>query len=876
MTTASNISKSGSSRKGRAPRKDKALLFSLGDVPTSIRACLGRSAKGFPKDPQEYASLHDFAQAINEARNVVKPPISIDKADYKAAKEKGAWIMNAIDESVAWVEDDNGEHWSRKKGSVTECTFLKFDVDRARYRTYDNVKRFLKDHGIAFAMYRTTGDGLKIKGGTDGECFRIFLPCNNVAADVAEAVTAYLRTQFAERFTGCEWDASADQPTRVMYLPAKGVAVDTSEDGAPGINAADMFKANNLTLIKTSAAGLERGIADAGYFRPFVDWCLDNVEGAIEVDVKQPDGTTQQALQMPGQQPHKYSDGADGGDGWRFYYPSGQFAMLVFKSLHENTEPSATFKVQDAVNVLCKEYDTDEPAELYAQAKREALIGEPLTRDCSTADEDSEDDEQDAKEGNVDWKGDRYGLITGEKARALMENDFKQLEEINRNYAMVTVGGKVMIALSQRGDFGDRVEFMPVKDLAARLGGCGTIYGWKKEDGKVKAASPINVATAWLNWSRMRRYDDGVTFAPGEGDQGTRLNLWQGYAVRARTGDVSLWLDHLDKVICNGDEVNARYLLQYLAHMVQRPQEKPSVSVTLRTEGKGAGKDLFLKPLLTMFGNHAILLNDTNQVTGRFNAVLEGKILITLNEAQIHSHSQLQKFKTVVSEPTAPIERKGVDIMQIRNFARLISTTNHEDAIKVEKGERRQFMLACSEEYAVKEGDARQERKRKAYFDPLVKWTQNGGASHLLKYLQSVDISDFNPFTCPATAELNDAILLNMDPFECWLVDIAYNHRVISSDGVHDAVKKHGDDGQHRFYVDKLAAHYLTRLPKGVSVQNVATKIGKVVSKMGFSTKRDSISGGGKSARYFVTNIDTLRERIARYVGQDVDKLFND
>lgn len=871
MTTASNTSRSGSSRKGRAPRKDKALLFSLGEVPTCIRACLGRAFNDSPKDPQEFASVRDFAQVIKDRSNVTKPPLTIDKVAYKAAKEKGVWIMNAIDESVALIEDDNGERWSRKKGAVTECTFLKFDVDRARYRTYDNVRRFLKDHGIAFVMYRTTGDGLKIKGGIDGECFRVFLPCDTVAADVAEAVTAYLRGKFEERFTGCEWDASADQPTRIMYLPAKGVNVDTSDDGAPGINAADIFKANDLTLIKSSSAGLERGIADAGYFRPFVDWCLTNVEGAIEVDVRQPDGTTQQALQMPGQQPDKYSDGADGGDGWRFYYPSGQFSMLVFKSLHENTEPSATFKVQDAVNVLCSVYGTNEPAELYVEAKRAALIGEPLEKDCSSTDADSDVDSDDAKTVMIDWYGDRYGLITGEKSRALTEGDFKQLEEINEHYAMVTVGGKVMIALSQRGDFGDRVEFMPVKDLPVRLGGCGTVYGWKKEDGKVKAASPINVATAWLNWSRMRRFDDGVTFAPGEGDQGTRLNLWQGYAVRPRAGDVSLWLNHLEKVICNGDKDNARYLLQYLAHMVQRPQEKPSVSVTLRTEGKGAGKDLFLKPLLTMFGNHAILLNDTNQVTGRFNAVLEGKILITLNEAQIHSHSQLQKFKTVVSEPTAPIERKGVDIMQIRNFARLISTTNHEDAIKVEKGERRQFMLACSEEYAVKEGDERQESKRKAYFDPLVEWTRNGGASRLLKYLQEVDISDFNPFTCPATDELNDAILLNMDPFESWLVDIADNHRTISSDGVHDAVKKHGDDGQYRFYVNKLAEHFATRLPKTESDRKVQTKVGMALSKMGFTTKRDS----GNAPRYFVTSIDALREKVAKYVGQDVDKLFN-
>lgn len=837
--------------------------------PDTLRASFGKGKKGAPQDPENFETLAEMADAIKKRAAVKLMDPTITAEEYTKAKDRGPWLMRAIDEAKAYNEETRG--WHRRKGAVTECDWLMFDADKFPYGTAARVRARLKEEGIAFIMYATTGHGLEIKGGMmHGECFRLVIPCLTVAGEIAEAVSAAIRDELAGIFGGGVWDDATDQPTRLIYLPPINGKIWTQAGRT--LDAAALFKGEALTLTKTTGAGLKRGEADAGPFSGFVDWCLANCDGAILI--QKPDGRV--ALQMPGQQPDKYSGGEDGGDGWNFYLPSGDFSMLVFHSLHELTEPEKTFKIQDAVNVLARRYGS-EPAHLYSEAVAYALSGESSVSDCSKP-EEIQDQEVEAPTG-VDWKGEHFGLITGSGARALMPNDFDALNEISNNYALVTVGGKVLVAFSQKGDFGDQVEFLRPLDFKARMGGCGTIYGWKKVKGKLVAANPIDTATAWLNWSRLRRYNDGVTFAPGEGDQGSRLNLWQGYAVRAKHGDVSVWLEHLERVICNGDKANARYLLQYLAHMVQRPQEKPSVSVTLRTEGKGAGKDLFLKPLLTMFGRHAILLNDTNQVTGRFNAVLEGKILITLNEARIHSEDQLQKFKTVISEPTAPIERKGVDIMNVRNFARLISTTNHDDAIKVEKGERRQFMLACSEEFAHREGDIEHDAVREAYFGPLAKFAQGKGPAYLLDYLQNVDLSGFNPHKAPATAELSHALALNMAPFDAWLVEVAQNPRVMKDDGFTDAVSAPNDKGEVKFLVDSVARHYIKRFQpferKPITLKGAQTKIGLVLNKARIATHRDSLTDGGKSARYFWITPDRFREKIACYLGQPVESLFD-
>lgn len=842
-------------------------LYGTERKPDALRASFGKGKKGTPQDPENFETLAEMADAIKKraAVNLMDPTITAE--EYTKAKDRGPWLMRAIDEAKAYNEETRG--WHRRKGAVTDCDFLMFDADKFPYGTAAKVRARLKEEGIAFIMYATTGHGLEIKGGMmHGECFRILIPCLTVAGEIAEAVSAAIRDELADAFGAGVWDAATDQPTRLIYLPPINGKIWTQEGRT--LDAAALFKGEALTLTKTTGAGLKRGEANAGPFSGFINWCLDNCEGAQLVEKSE----GEIHLQMVPCGPFEYSTDLNP-DGWSFLLPSGGFSMLVFHTLHSS---DAHFKTADAVDAIAKHYRNEEPTRLYNEGKIGALTGEPSAIDCSSQEEAQTEDEESIDESPIDWTGERFGQITGSVSRAIMESDFNALNAVSKHYSLVTVGGKVLVAFSQKGDFGDQVEFLRPQDFTTRMGGTGTIYGWKKVKGKATACTPIGIATAWLNWSRLRRYDDGVTFAPGKGEQGSRLNLWQGFAVKPKRGDVSVWVEHLERVICNGDKANARYLLQYLAHMVQHPEEKPSVSVTLRTEGKGAGKDLFLKPLLTAFGRHAILLNDTNQVTGRFNAVLEGKILITLNEARIHSEDQLQKFKTVISEPTAPIERKGVDIMNVRNFARLISTTNHDDAIKVEKGERRQFMLACSEEFVTRENDTAHDKKRKAYFDPLVKFVQGKGPSYLLDYLQGVDLSDFDPHKAPATAELAHALALNMAPFDAWLLEVAQNPRIMKDDGFTDAVSAPNDKGEVKFHVDSLSRHYIKRFQpferKPITLKSAQTKIGLVLTKARIAAHRDSLTGGGKSARYFWITPDRFREKIAGYLGQTVEILF--
>ena len=59
------------------------------------------------------------------------------------------------------------------------------------------------------------------------------------------------------------------------------------------------------------------------------------------------------------------------------------------------------------------------------------------------------------------------------------------------------------------------------------------------------------------------------------------LNLWRPHAVLPVPGCFALIEQFLFEIICDGDYGNDNYLRNYLAHMLQKPEEKPMVAIIL-------------------------------------------------------------------------------------------------------------------------------------------------------------------------------------------------------------------------------------------------------------------------------------------------------
>src|SRR5690606_19872102 len=106
---------------------------------------------------------------------------------------------------------------------------------------------------------------------------------------------------------------------------------------------------------------------------------------------------------------------------------------------------------------------------------------------------------------------------------------------------------------------------------------------------------------AWMQ-SRDRRHYDSIVFAPGTNNP-RQYNMWRGFSVEPKEGDVSLFWDFMQDVICDGDASLFQYVKAFFAHMVQRPWELPEVALVLQGD-QGTGKSYFVKQMGELLADH--------------------------------------------------------------------------------------------------------------------------------------------------------------------------------------------------------------------------------------------------------------------------------
>ncbi|WFQ78084.1 DUF5906 domain-containing protein (plasmid) [Xenorhabdus sp. SF857] len=210
-----------------------------------------------------------------------------------------------------------------------------------------------------------------------------------------------------------------------------------------------------------------------------------------------------------------------------------------------------------------------------------------------------------------------------------------------------------------------------------------------------------NIADLWLESPLSNFCDKGITFVPIDNKfVNGRLNAYFGYGVNPQNctdNDIQPYLDHIFNIICDKDNISYEYLLNWMSHLVQKPEEKPEVAIILRA-GQGAGKGTFVDPLGKIIGAHYSHVTSSSQMMGRFNSFMENKILIFADEFFAGSKKSTDMLKGMITEKTQMIERKGIDQIETPSYSRLIMASNHENIVKIERDERRYLFLDVSDE----------------------------------------------------------------------------------------------------------------------------------------------------------------------------------
>ncbi|MGN6479483.1 bifunctional DNA primase/polymerase [Luteibacter sp.] len=353
------------------------------------------------------------------------------------------------------------------------------------------------------------------------------------------------------------------------------------------------------------------------------------------------------------------------------------------------------------------------------------------------------------------------------------------LAELNKQYALVHHKGDVTIYREEIRASGQR-EYHPMKassfDLALQT---------RKLDGK-----PL--AKVWREWTGRREYCGGVDFLPEGQVRDGVLNLWGGFAVKEQEGDWSLFRGHIRDVICNGDAAVDDYVMNWLAHMVQRPQRPPGVAIVLRG-GEGVGKGAFAKLLGEMFGEaHYVPLGKSDQLTGKFNSHLARKVLAFADESYACDHRAASALKNMLTEDTFLMEAKGFDAVQVRNCVHVIMASNDHHVVQASRDQRRFCVVDVSSQH----------KCDKSYFDPIFdQMRQAGGTAAMLYDLRRRDISCFDVGKFPQTEAMADQKLASLRGPEAWLHACLWNAVIGYEEWTDEAVRVRKSDAYEAYKI---------------------------------------------------------------------------
>jgi hypothetical protein len=285
-------------------------------------------------------------------------------------------------------------------------------------------------------------------------------------------------------------------------------------------------------------------------------------------------------------------------------------------------------------------------------------------------------------------------------------------------------------------------------------------------------------ASAWLD----QNYPvEQMTWAPGEpqvvadrlisdggwiGRPGCHVfNLYRPPVMFA--GDASKawpWIDHVRRVYPDG----AEHIINWLAHRVQRPQEKINHAIVLGG-AQGIGKDTILEPVKAAIGPWNFAEVSPQHLLGRFNSFVRSVIMRVSEARDLGDIDRFAFYDHMKTYTAAPPDVLRVDEKHLREYAvfnvtGVIITTNHKnDGIYLPADDRRHY-VAWSESL--------REEFEPEYWNDIYRWYAEGGLGHVGAYLRALPLDSFDAKAPPPkTPAFWDIVATNRAPEDAELAD---------------------------------------------------------------------------------------------------------
>jgi hypothetical protein len=303
----------------------------------------------------------------------------------------------------------------------------------------------------------------------------------------------------------------------------------------------------------------------------------------------------------------------------------------------------------------------------------------------------------------------------------------------------------------------DAMQFIRRKDgRKYRTDQWKALFGGLYPDGEILNA-------VWKARVPVRKFER-LIYLPGKpeipyGGGTVFYNIWRKSGVEASFGDVKPFLDHVAFLFPN--EGDRELMLDYLALLVQKPADKIHFALLVRG-AQGTGKSWIGNLMERIIGKPNVVRPSNDEVVSRWTHWMEGAQLAIVEELMTLGRLEVaNRLKPVITDTTIRIEEKNCSIYSIPNHLNFLCFTNHEDALKIEHGDRRWLVVFSP---AVKQ--------EAAYYDRLFGYLDDGGAAFVKHFLLQRQIVLNGQGVAPATSGKETMRRMSMGDAESYLLDL--------------------------------------------------------------------------------------------------------
>lgn len=331
---------------------------------------------------------------------------------------------------------------------------------------------------------------------------------------------------------------------------------------------------------------------------------------------------------------------------------------------------------------------------------------------------------------------------------------------------------------------------------------------------------------------------------------------------------LSLFLNHIKEIWANNDGDIYNYIINWLAHIIQKPERKTGVLLILRSN-EGAGKNILQRFISDyMIGKqYSLLTSRADDVIGKFNDLIINRILIVMDEMESTDRSKASsntdKLKGFITEKDIVIEGKNKDKIEAVDYCNIMINTNNDFVISAKGAMRRFLMLDLNDKWCKNKKESIQ------YFSNMSKILYNNQAGEtIINYLCEIDISHFNPNDLPTNKSKDEYRISGLEiPFK-FLIDLIKKEY----EWHYFDIENHDQCIQFK---PMLLWDEFKKYQIDINTKYTYTKEGfyNQLKKVNLISKDRKLNG--KNIKMYRFTINELSKEIANYLNLDIQIIFN-